>query len=86
MKESQLKTQLKLLTTNQLKAICDYLLIGEFYPILEDYYLRRVKIFSLEYKYSMCRNRLVKILKFCRKKILQALKDDDFYKRFGNLF
>ena len=86
MNEKELKRLLKLLTPNQLQKICRYLLIDDYYPILEDYYLRREKIFNIEYKHNLGKNSIIKILRFCREKIILALKDDDFINLFGDFF
>ncbi len=77
---------IKLLTPNQLKDICNYLYIDEYYLLLEDYYLKRYKLFDLEYRHSMSSSKLVKTLKFCRMKIEHALSDDDFLNKYGKFF
>lgn len=86
MKKSQLIQCIKLLTPNQLKEICVYLYIDEYYPLLKDHYLKRYKLFDLEYRHSMSTSKLVKTLKFCRLKIEHALLDDDFLTKFGKFF
>lgn len=85
MTEQKLKKLLKLCTPNQLKKMCDILLIDEFFPILEAYYLKRIKLFAMEYKFSMSKNALLNSLKFCRRKILNALNDEDLRETFEGL-